>query len=313
MAWASYLLFSIVAYRFSYLFRIPLDNGEHCPRSSFDPQSYREGSISDYCLLLYMNNNTNQKIYIVISSICIIIFSCICLTSYFESWTLINSFKEAVEKNDVEKAKTMLVKHKNLVHLKEKYSTATPLFYARSITMAKLLILYGADINAKLDNGITLLHEMACSDSGNELLNFYIAKGLYVDAKDFCDGKTPLHSAAERDCLKNIDTLISKSADVNSKDFKGITPLHIAVNSDRANAAELLISRGADINAKNFEGETPLHSAVKNNHIRISKILILKGASIDEKDNYGHTPYIYAIAKGYKDIADLLRKHGAKE
>jgi ankyrin repeat protein len=56
-------------------------------------------------------------------------------------------------------------------------------------------------------------------------------------------------------------------------------PLHVAAFQGRKEMAEWLIARGADINAKTNEGKTALQYAKSNNH---------------------------------KDVADLLRKHGAK-
>jgi ankyrin repeat protein len=202
------------------------------------------------------------------------------LVKYYENEKRIQVFHEAVRKNDLEKVKLMIMKHSDLVYSKEKYSSATPLFDAGSKEMAELLISKGADVKAELDNGTTLLHEMACSDYRKDLIAFFISKGLDVNAKDHYLKETPLHCAAERDCVK---------------------------------AAELLIKEGADVNAKNFEGMTPLHYAVKKNSIKIVELLISQSVNINEKDNQGNTPYTYAINKGYTDIADLLLKHGAKE
>ena len=57
------------------------------------------------------------------------------------------------------------------------------------------------------------------------------------------------------------------------------TALHYAVFGGQKEVAEILIANGADVNAKNFQSKSPLDFAVK----------------------YKQT-----------DIADLLRKHGAK-
>jgi ankyrin repeat protein len=72
---------------------------------------------------------------------------------------------------------------------------------------------------------------------------------------------------------KEVATLLI--ADVNARDNEGNTPLHRTSSKE---LASLLIAKGADINAKNNEGETPLHVAGYN-----------------------------------KDVAELLKRHGATE
>ena len=42
----------------------------------------------------------------------------------------------------------------------------------------------------------------------------------------------------------------------------------------------------------------------------IAELLIVKGADVNAKEEDGYTPL--DVAKRYPEIADLLRKHGAK-
>ena len=89
------------------------------------------------------------------------------------------------------------------------------------------------------------------------------------------NNKTPLHLAAENDCIKMGELLISKGADINAKDIiyqnlivlflimiieikernlieNNNTPLHIALEKGLDKTGELLISKGADINKKDI-------------------------------------------------------------
>ncbi|HUS72384.1 MAG TPA: ankyrin repeat domain-containing protein [Sedimentisphaerales bacterium] len=43
------------------------------------------------------------------------------------------------------------------------------------------------------------------------------------------------------------------------------------------------------------------------------ELLIAKGVDVNAKNNRGQTPLDIAVKRGHTEIAELLRKHGAKE
>jgi len=61
-----------------------------------------------------------------------------------------------------------------------------------------------------------------------------------------------------------------------------------------------------------MDGGTPLHNATWKGHKEIAKLLIVKNADVNAKDVEGQTPLDWAEEEKYKEIADLLRKHGGK-
>jgi ankyrin repeat protein len=78
----------------------------------------------------------------------------------------------------------------------------------------------------------------------------------------------PLDYAAMQDRADAADLLIAFGANMNAMDnLYGETPLHYAISASRYatagnyEVAELLITRGADVNAKNAKGLTPLDYA----------------------------------------------------
>jgi hypothetical protein len=123
--------------------------------------------------------------------------------------------------------------------------------------------------------------------------------------------------------MERVKELISQGADVNAKNARGMTPLHIVTRTRRLSSAErlslieTLISAGADVNAKDVRrGRTSLHIAAwytAEQNPKVIELLLSKGADINAKDNDGKTALAYAIEGGYTEIAEILRKHGAKE
>ncbi|NES22961.1 MAG: hypothetical protein F6K41_29585 [Symploca sp. SIO3E6] len=149
--------------------------------------------------------------------------------------------------------------------------------------VAELLIVKGADPNAKDNHGTTPLQlAMLCDSRVAQLL---IDQGADLKINDH-GGGTLLHWVQNKD---TAELLIKKGADVNAKDKHGITPLHLPKNKD---VAELLIAKGADVNAKDNRGETPLH-LVQNKDV--AELLIAKGADLNAKDDRGETPLHLSI------------------
>ena len=75
---------------------------------------------------------------------------------------------------------------------------------------------------------------------------------------------------------------------------------------------ELLLDRGADINARMKINNTPINVAASNGHIDTVGLLLSKGANVNIVGDGGSALHL-AIEKGHTEIADLLRKHGAKD
>ena len=161
------------------------------------------------------------------------------------------------------------------------------------------------------------IHKAA--DDGNiEAIKQHIADGTDVNSKhmDGLDEWTPLHAAANKE---TAELLIAKGADINAKDDTGGTPLFWAALEGNEEVAELLIRQGADVNAAGPKGWTALHWAVAMAQKKTVELLIGEGAEVNAKDVIYGTPldnvgrfYDTAIKAKEADLANLLRKHGAK-
>ncbi|MEG4273974.1 MULTISPECIES: ankyrin repeat domain-containing protein [unclassified Microcoleus] len=176
----------------------------------------------------------------------------------------------------------------------------TPLFFARSPEIAKLLIAKGANVNAKNKNGLTPLHITKSKDIAKILL----AAGTKINIKEenSRNGKNTalLHNAAKIGFKELVQQLINNGANVVIRDYNKKTPLHYATTKE---VAALLMQ---DINAKDESGNTPLHLAVDRGSQDIAELLIANGARVNVRNENGQTPLYRAIAIGHNEIAALL-------
>ena len=155
-----------------------------------------------------------------------------------------------------------------------------------------------------------------------------------VNAADVLD-KTALHYAAAWGRIQIAELLIANGADVNTKSVTGRTPLDIANKNNKSKIADLLRCHGGkhgtfhgaaldgdieavkeflaaatNVNVKGVFGQTPLHFAADK---EIAELLIAKDADVNAKDQDDETPLDWANHSKLTEIADLLRKHGAKK
>ncbi|MGB3266844.1 MAG: ankyrin repeat domain-containing protein [Microcoleus sp.] len=199
-----------------------------------------------------------------------------------------------------EMAKLLIAKGAN-VNLKNK-NGSTPLHITKSKAIAKILLAAGTKINIKEENArngkrTTLLHN-AAKIGFKELVQQLINNGANVVIRDN-KKRTPLHYAT----TKEIAALLM--LEINAKDESEDTPLHLAVQEDRPEIVSFLIANGAKLNIHNKSGDTPLHLAVQHNPYNPSDIprnrpeivysLIKNGAKVNVKNNNGQTPLHIAV------------------
>ena len=92
----------------------------------------------------------------------------------------------------------------------------------------------------------------------------------------------PLHDAAKKGNIEQVEQLIAEGADVNQQDRRTGTALHWAALRGDAAVVEVLIAAGADVNAVSKDnGGTPLHAAASAGHASVAEVLLAKGADIE--------------------------------
>jgi len=141
-------------------------------------------------------------------------------------------------------------------------------------------------------------------------VNVLVLKGANVNAKGF-DGGTPLHQAAQSGDDKLAALFLAHDAEVDERDAEGNTPLHGAARQDHKVTLQLLLAHGADVSARNWRGMTPLHYAASQGHEDMALLLLANGASVNAQDKHGDAPLHAAAVRGHKEVIELLVRHGA--
>ena len=163
-----------------------------------------------------------------------------------------------------------------------------------------LVVALGADVNMRTRlAGFTPLH-LARSAA---VVDRLVLSGAEVDARDQ-EGRTPLHIASARSDVSVVDALLRHGASAAAKSARGgWTSLHGATTAE---AARSLLSAGADPNARDTGSATPLHWAAGTGKLTVIDALLEGGASLDVQDGEGRTPLWWAASSGQEAAAARL-------
>ena len=198
----------------------------------------------------------------------------------------------------------------------------SPLHHAvqyADLSVITALLDRGANVDAKIDRGLTALHTTAWSGTHHtpiwDVAALLLDRGADANAQDDRLGYSALHYT--NDPIMAV-ILLNYGADVNQKSNDGSTPLHTAagdgpagflVNGDIA-LVTLLLEHGADINAVNDYGQTPLlaaviHAARYGATADAVALLLEHGADINAKDADGKTACQSLVGYSSSDIDEI--------
>jgi uncharacterized protein len=94
--------------------------------------------------------------------------------------------------------------------------------------------------------------------------------------------------------------------DINQPGNFGNLPIHVAAVRGSIEELEALIAAGANVNAAGELGNRPLHDAVGQGHDAAVEVLVNAGARIDALNDDGKSPRDIAQALGRSGIMGLL-------
>ncbi|MCL1876305.1 MAG: ankyrin repeat domain-containing protein [Synergistaceae bacterium] len=185
---------------------------------------------------------------------------------------------------------------------------------ATSVVLQKIEaeIKNGMDVNAKEDDGSTVLMKAIKENANSKIINALIQAGADINAKDN-EGMTPFMWAASKNKFPEVlSVLIQAGADVNAKNEYGGTPLMTAAATNSAEVINALVAAGADVNAKSNSGLSPLiMGAAFNENPEVLTALLQVGSDVNEKDNDGWTPLLAAALRVNHEFLYPLFKAGA--
>ncbi len=120
---------------------------------------------------------------------------------------------------------------------------------------------------------------------------------------------TPLHNAAKRGRMGQIERLLREPLDIDAGDADGATALHRACEQGLKPIVARLIESGANVNALTQNSETPLVWAIRGLKNDLVALLLDKGADPAIEDLEGFNAlHRVLLAKG-EDLALLLIDH----
>lgn len=108
------------------------------------------------------------------------------------------------------------------------------------------LVRGGADINARNEEGLTLL-QMAVRDRMDDIAEKLLSFGADVNLKSLQNGYTALHYAADKGDEDLIDLLLAHKADPNITGNRKQSPLHIAAEGGEEDIVKKLVAAGTDV------------------------------------------------------------------
>ena len=168
------------------------------------------------------------------------------------------------------------------------------------------------DVNAKLDEfGWTALHWAAWNQQVT-IAELLVMSGADVNAKEHF-GLTALHIAAMTDQVAMAELLRKFGADVNANANDGRTPLHLATMAQQMDMVEWLANNGADGNAKAANTFTPIAIALKDDRMDMVKTMWNAAYSkLEDLEKNTNTPVLSKLQEVFAGkelhIADTVFK-----
>ena len=166
-------------------------------------------------------------------------------------------------------------------------------------------------------HGETALHSVVRRPKQNDIIQYFLSKGLDVNKSDE-DGNTPfLNAAAGNRDIEVLNLLVPTVKDINQVNGKGVSALALAVRGNSPEVVDYLISKGASVATVDQSGDNLAAYLVQSYSPQRAadftaklKVLQDKGFKIDQAQKNGNTLYHLAVAKNDLSLIKSLQAYG---
>ena len=134
---------------------------------------------------------------------------------------------------------------------------------------------------------------------------------LDIDGIDYITGESSLTIASQNGHTETVSVLLSRGANHENKNRKGMSALLLAVKEGHWNIVERLIQCGVDMEQKDVNGRNSLMVSAEEGHVGILELLLNKGANHSIIDKDGLSPLGWACLRGKLLAAKSLLEHNA--
>lgn len=162
-------------------------------------------------------------------------------------------------------------------------------------------------------NGETALFSVARKPKQEEIINYFLSKGVDINTADK-EGNTAFMAAAggNRD-LATLELLAKNVKNINQVNAKGVSALAMAVRGNSAEAVKFLLDKGADLKTADKEGNNLAYYLFqsygprgKEDFTAKLKLLTDKGFDVAAVQPNGNSLYHLAVAKNDLALAKMV-------